>query len=676
MKSKSFCSPATPARATSAHCSRLWFLVITAVIAGAPKAGAGDAPTWMHALVNSPIPVHDEKTDAVMLYAEESVNVISAEKIKTTVRRAYKILRPNGREYGLVFASFRSPEEKISNMHGWCIPAQGKDYEVKDKEAVDASYPNIEGSELITDLRVKLLHIPAPDPGNIIGYEYEIEEQPLVLQGEWDFQSDIPVRESHYSLQLPPGWEYRASFLNYSEIKADQSGNQWHWTVRDVKALREEDDMPPMGGLAGQMVVSFFSPGASTSKVFSNWHDMGIWYWTLASGRRNASPEIKQKVAELTANLATPLDKMKALANFVRDEVRYVAIELGIGGWQPHPAADIYQHRYGDCKDKATLMGSMLQEIGINSYQVAINTERGSITPQSQAHQGFNHQILAIQLPQTVSSPSLVATIQHPKLGTLLFFDPTDEYTPFGRIRGELQANYGLLVAPEGGELIELPILPSSMNSIRRSAKLTLDLNGELQGEVQEVRVGDRASSERWRLRHVSSDKDRIKPIEDLLAGSLSNFQITRASIVNLQYPDLPFGFNYTFVADNYAKVAGDLLLVRPRVLGVKAKGIMETKEPRQFPIEFEGPVHDVDTFEITLPAGYTVDELPPPVKADFGFASYESKTEVKGTVIDYIRTFDVKELSVPVDKAEELKRFYRIIATDERNTAVFKPGR
>ncbi len=102
----------------------------------------------------------------------------------------------------------------------------------------------------------------------------------------------------------------------------------------------------------------------------------------------------------------------------------------------------------------------------------------------------------------------------------------------------------------------------------------------------------------------------------------------------------------------------------------------METSEPRQFPIEFEGPVQDIDTFEITIPAGYQVDDLPPPVDADFGFASYHSKTEVKGNVIGYTRTFEVKELSVPVSKADELKKFYRIIASDERNTAVLRAAK
>jgi hypothetical protein len=317
----------------------------------------------------------------------------------------------------------------------------------------------------------------------------------------------------------------------------------------------------------------------------------------------------------------------------------------------------------------------MLQQIGVDTYHVAIYTERGAITPLTPAHHGFNHVILAIKLPDGLTDPSLIATVQHPKLGRILFFDPTNDLIPFGQLPGYLQANYGLLVTPAGGELIELPQQPSAMNSIRRTAKLTLDPTGTLKGEVKESRLGQRASSERWRLRAVTKDVDQIKPIEDLLAGSLSSFHITHASVVNLQQTDRPFGFNYSFESPNYAKSAGNLLLVRPRVIGNKGSGILETKEPRKFPIEFEEPTRDTDSFEITIPAGYVVDELPPPVDADFSFASYHAKTVVNGNVVGYTRTFELKELSVPVNKAEDLRKFYRMIAGDERNTVVLKPA-
>jgi hypothetical protein len=256
-----------------------------------------------------------------------------------------------------------------------------------------------------------------------------------------------------------------------------------------------------------------------------------------------------------------------------------------------------------------------------------------------------------------------------------LFFDPTDEMTPFGQLYGPLQANYGLLVAPDGGELIELPQLPPASNGISRTAKLSLSPTGTLSGDVNEVRVGDRASAQRWALRTVTKDADRIKPIEALLSQSLTTFQITKATIGNLQLTDKAFLYDYSLVAQNYAKTAGNLLLVRPRVLGSRSSDLLETKEARKYPVEFEGPSRDTDTFEIKLPQGYEVDDLPPPVNADYSFASYHSKAEVDGNTLRYTRTFEVKELSVPLSKVDDLKKLYRIIANDERNTAVLKPA-
>jgi hypothetical protein len=649
----------------------LLVVAIASLFSDVPRTFAGsEAPAWMHALVNAPLPAHDAKTEAVLLYSERNVTVISADKMHRTVREAYKILRPEGRNRGTAWVVFDS-HTKVTSIRGWCIPAQGKDYEVNDKEAIERAYKP--DWELATDAKMKILNIPAPDVGNIVGYEYEVDERPIFLQEIWLFQDIVPVRESHYSLRLPPGWEFKASWINHPEVKPVEAGNNsWQWVVSDIKSIRPEENMPPFQGVAGQMVVSFFTSG-TTLNANINWAAMGTWYSNLIGQRLDSSPEIKQQVAALTASKTTPLEKMQAFANFVQRDIRYVAIELGIGGYQPHPAAEVFSHRYGDCKDKATLMRTMLREIGVDSYHVLIYTERGAVTPLTPANHGFNHAILAVKLPEGLTDSSLVATMNHPKLGRILFFDPTNEYIPFGQLPGYLQANYGLLVAPDGGELIELPQQPTAMNSIQRTAKLTLDSSGLLKGEVKETRLGERASAERHRLLAVAKDADRIKPIEELLGGSLPSFHITHASVINLQQTDRSFGFNYSFESQNYAKTAGNLLLVRPRVIGMKGSSILETKEPRSFPIEFEGPTRDTDAFEIIIPAGYTVDDLPPPVDADFGFASYHAKTEVNGNVVDYTRTYEIKELSVPVDKAEQLKKFYRIIAGDERNTVVLK---
>jgi hypothetical protein len=99
----------------------------------------------------------------------------------------------------------------------------------------------------------------------------------------------------------------------------------------------------------------------------------------------------------------------------------------------------------------------------------------------------------------------------------------------------------------------------------------------------------------------------------------------------------------------------------------------METKEARKYAVEFSGPARDTDVFEIAIPTGFEIDEIPDAVNAEYDFASYHAKTEVSGNVIRYTRTFEVKELSVPVNDADQLKKFFRTIASDERNMVVLK---
>jgi len=178
------------------------FVVLTLFVA--PSLRAADAPAWMHALVNVPLPKHDEKTDAVVLYSEEILNVQPNGKIKAIDRRAFKILRPGGRRFGELHFTYDA-ETRITNIHGWCIPAQGKDYEVKDKDTTERGYFDVEGGELYSDLHTKVMEIPASEPGNVIGFEVEHEDRPFIFQDEWVFQNQLPVREARYTLQLPAG---------------------------------------------------------------------------------------------------------------------------------------------------------------------------------------------------------------------------------------------------------------------------------------------------------------------------------------------------------------------------------------------------------------------------------------------------------------------------------------
>jgi hypothetical protein len=630
------------------------------------------APDWMRAQVNATVPTHDDETDAVVLYSETVLTVQAPGKMKRLERHVYKILRSNGEGYGVVRACFDS-KSKVTAIHGWSIPAQGKEFEVKDRDVIETAITGVDGGELISDLRCKVLRIPAAVPGNIVGYEIEKEIQPYEMTDEWEIQDTIPVREARYAVQLPANWTYKVFWLNHdASAPTEVTPGQWSWVATDLKPVKLERRMPPWQGIAARMVLSLQPPGG-VGGGFRSWQEVGTWYVGLTNGRRDPSPELRQKVQELTASAPDTLSKMRALAAFAQKNIRYVAIELGVGGVQPHLASEVLSHGYGDCKDKVTLLSSMLKEIGVESHYVLINTERGSVSPGTPPNLGFNHAILAIRLPAGVDTAHLPAAITHKTLGTVLFFDPTNPLITLGYLPGALQANYGLLVTPAGGELLALPQTASALNGVERTAKLTLDAEGTLSGDVNETWLGDDAADQRWALSTAQQDIDQIKPIEAMLTHSLSTFQILHAGVGNLKVLELPLIWKYTVEIPRYPRTAGDLLIIRPRVFGSMSSSLLETKEPRQHPIEFDAPVRNTDVFEITLPAGFVPDALPPAINKDLGFIAYRSSTTFAGNVLRYTRTLEVKELSVPLAKVDSLKGFFREIESDERNSAVLK---
>jgi len=628
-----------------------------------------DPPDWLRAAAQTPAGKYPEETKAVLLYDEQITTIKDDGEITTVYREAYRILRPEGRDRGQVVVPFDN-ETKLTSLKGWCLPAQGKEYEVKEKDAVETSLFN---DSFFSDDRQKLLIIPAADPGNVIGYEYEQKQRPYVLEDRWIFQGTDPVHLSRFTLHLPKGWEYKAYWANHPEVAPQAAGeNAWTWEVRDLPALQPEYAMPPLRSLVGQFHIIYYPRSAELAgKSLASWAEVGRWYARLAAGRRDASPDEKQKVQALTASLATPLEKMEVLAAYLQRQVRYVDVEVGIGGWQPHAAADVFHNSYGDCKDKATLLGSMLDVIGVNSYYLILNDFHGGVEAGVPVARGFDHVILAIQVPPGVPSETLHATVKHPKLGTLLIFDPTNERVPLGLIPEYEEGNSALLVGPEGGELIELPLLPPALNRLTRTAKFTLSPDGRLAGQVDETFSGPIASH--YRAAFLRSNvADRRKVIENYLGGFLSGFSLQEPTVENLEKYDQDLIIHYQFVSEHYAKPAGGLLLLRPRVLGQKADDFFEGKE-RKYPVQFEAPTLQTDDFLIALPPGFTVDDLPTAADLDAGFASYKSQIQVQGSVLHYSRQYQIKDILVPTERLPKLKTFYRQVAGDENASAVLK---
>ncbi len=655
---------------TAAALAALFAVALASVFGRfSPRVLADNAPDWLRAAAHQTLPEYPKDAVAVMLLDDLQTTVKDNGEIETRHRCAYKLLRPEARDsYGYAAVNFDN-ETKLSFFKAWTITADGREMELKEKDAVEVSLTSF---EVFTDERAKGIKFSAADPGNVVGYEYVQKHRPFVFEDEWRFQHPIPTRLARFSLQVPPGWEFTDYWANFPKQQPQSSANNFYvWQVENIPAVDIEPEMPPFLTVASRMDIKYFPRDpALRAKTTGSWNDIGVWYANLTSASRVPSPALQQKVSELTAGVSDPLKKMQLLAAYVQQQIRYVAIEVGIGGLQPHPAADVFKHQYGDCKDKATLLGAMLKEIGVDSYYVMIDTHRGIVNPDFPSLRG-NHMIMAIRLPQDVSSNILYATVEDPQLGRLLFFDPTNPYTRLGYLPSELQQSYGLVVTPDGGKLILLPLLPAPTNRLLRTATLTLSSSGNLGGDVNELRWGGPAEDSRAQF-IGSSPADRPKVFEKFLGTFLNNFTLTNASLGKLDNYDENFTMHYRFVVEGYAKTAGDLLILRPRVVGDKGSSILAGKA-RKYPIEFEGTTLQSDIFDITLPAGYVVDELPQSVEAKCDYARYKSNVEVKDNVLHYKRVYEITGVVVPTEKLPEVRDFFHQVAAAEKSSAVLR---
>jgi len=403
---------------------------------------------------------------------------------------------------------------------------------------------------------------------------------------------------------------------------------------------------------------------------------MGSWYEQLSGPQRVPDVSVSDKARALAAGAADTLAKIRALARFVQEDIRYVSIQIGIGGFRPHPASSILANRYGDCKDKATLLEAMLKAVGIDSHPIIVHTDRGTVNMQSPVSlYSFNHVILAIRLPDDVPDEGLDSLIRHPRLGRLLVFDPTMPTTPLGRLPYYLQDNTALLVAGGSGELVLLPRPGPEGNLLDRKGTLALTADGSLAGEILETRRGSSADSLRYRMQ-ASTDAERRKYLETFLSRFLASFSLQSYEIRNLEDAQGDLVISYRFIAPSYAKRAGGYLVVRPRVVGIKAIDLAGgKKKPRRYPIDLETTSLARDEFTLELPEGYAVEALPDPVVLEAGFAIYKSQTEASGRTLVYRREFRLLEPLLPASRFDEALKFYLAVGAEEQQSLLLKTG-
>ena len=585
------------------------FLVLLCAPCHAGWLGTGkvDIPQWGLDASKTPTPAYVKDAAAVILL-DEYVETIDAQGRATERERyAVRILKPQGRNDAYCSVYF-SQDEKINTFQAWTIAADGKQYQAQNTDFIDVGDPHI--PVMLDASKVRVVHPPAADVGATILCETEELLAPYQEEEVWDIQHSFPVVFQALEVDLPAGRPHSEAWHKFAPVKpVEVAPNHWRWEVKDMPALdlRELKSGPDWAVLAARLSVQWGD--AAVNGIDNQWRAIGQWDSSLQEHRPDPSPEITAQTQSLIAGAPDFYTKLSRITAYIQKNIQYFVVERGIGGWQAHYASEIFRNRFGDCKDKTTLLISMLQVAGIHADYLSVDSHRGYVDPQMPSRYS-NHMITAIEIPADLQEPRLKAIVKANDGKRYLIFDPTDERTPVGNLRSEEQGGYGVLAAGPASQIVAIPVLDPDANGDECKGVFTLSADGTLTGSVDSSHTGPEGAEWRWIIKYTD-EKERHEYWEHVIAETLPGVTLDTFSFTQPSDLDKPIEFHYKVTARQYSHQAGPLLLVRPRVIGSKVLPFDD--KPRIYPIDLGATGRWHCSFDITIPPGFAIDETPRP---------------------------------------------------------------
>ena len=526
--------------------------------------------------------------------------------------------------------------------------------EIKDFAAVD-------GFSIYLDSRYKLLELSHRQYPYTIEYEYELMAKGMYFINfpHWQIQRyGESVEQGSLSISLPPEIPLHYQALNIElepTIEQASGATTYTWVVRGLKAVSPEPYRPPASAVLPGLLTAAgrFRIGAYEGGM-SNWADFGAFIGRLYAGRDALPPSLAAELRALTADAASNAEKIKRLYRYLQRNMRYVSVQLGIGGWQPFDAAYVAQNKYGDCKALSNFMKAMLKEVGIESYPVLIyNGDLRYEVQEDFAISAFNHAILHV-----------------PEEDTWLECTST-EYPPGYIGRGNAGRNV-LLVTEQGGRLARTPELEPADNltSSRTaiavqadgSAKVTASIytrNAAHESYRYAAAAWPQDELERWWVRNSSLPSLRLESLRISASAELPEARV-----------------EYQGSLPGYASRTSKRLFV-PLNLVNPAEAPPRKLENRRHPVVIDDNFTQVDTIILHLPEDFQVESLPAGVfELEEAFGSYRSEVALGLGQAIFIRHFQLRPSRLPAEQYEHFRRFLVEVHKADRAVAVLVEGK
>ncbi len=514
-------------------------------------------------------------------------------------------------------------------------------------EAVqDVTAPVARLAPVYSDLRYKILTVPSLRPGDTLELHAVWTRVKALAPGHFwyqeDFATDAVVLDERLDLDVPRAIYVKVKSAPGIDPEVSDAGDRrvYRWKHATLEGPTDEERRRRSVAEATKPKVH-----AVQASTFRSWEDVGRWYGTLAHDREAVSPEIRAKAQELVRDRRTRRDTLTALYDFVSKDYRYVSLSFGVGRYQPHAAKDVLANQYGDCKDKHTLLASLLAAVGLQAYPALISSDAE----------------IDIDVPSPSQFDHVISVV--PDGDDFLWFDTTPGVSPFAFLFYGLRAKQALVVTTDAPPRLRLtPRDPPFPTRLQVDVTGQLTEFGTLKVAVRHVARGDAEVLLRLGFRVAPPAQWKAFATTMVAAEGLYG------EVADVQPGDPtatadPFQFTLGLTKTGYVEWSGR----RARVLAPLP--IIE------FPVDTSdtaGPHTSVSDQEfaarlrLALPAGVTA-RAPVPVALVRPYGEYRSSYVVQRDTLAVERTLHLTGRIFSRAEQRDLTAFVRVIREDER---------
>jgi hypothetical protein len=569
---------------------------------------------------------------------------------------AITVLNKKGEQFGLFmleYDKFITPD----NIRIIIYDALGNQIKkVKQGEIIDHSY--IDDGTLFSDDRIKAYKPVANQYPYTITCEFELH-----YNGYLGLHPYLPVEDfglsiehSMFSMIAKPGVSYRFHEMHFDSIHASivHTDSINSWEIKGYPALVEEPMSIDVFMLAPVVWIapnSFEYDGSGGD--YSSWESFGSWISGLLKGRNLLPEETRHQVYAMTDTIQGNYEKARRLYEYMQSKVRYVGIQLGIGGYQPFSAETVDKLGYGDCKALSNYYLALLNEAGIPALYAVTKMKEGNcfFLQNFPANIYFNHAIVCIPMQKDS-----------------VWVECTNNFIPFGQMSEGVAGHPSLLVTGSGGKIVFVPSGVREDSKRCRNYQLQLNSEGNALLDLQISFTGFELANG---LQHyVRNQKEREEYLYKYL--DMNDIVIDKYNCAYHKATPSSITLEAEINCSKYGTCSGNRMFL-PLTQGGAVTEVPEKANNKKFPFSVDKSTNDRDTLSMILPEGFITESLPASFHAETKFGKFYISTHEANGIITVVRSLEIYKSEYPAREYIQFRDFMISIQRAEKQKIVLK---